>query len=69
MHSNAEADIGDAISGFQHRWLKTESDWNDNARRFFDAEYVQPVFSETPQLAQQIRQLTDIFEQARREVE
>jgi len=69
MHFQGESEVNNAVAAFQHWWVNVEGDWVDNAQKHFETEYAEPILVETPQLAQQMRQLADVFEQARREVE
>ena len=71
MHELREAihALENTNGAFSHSWAEVAEQWDDDAKRYFEAEFVRAFLSETPALATQARTLAEIFEQARSEID
>jgi hypothetical protein len=67
--SEAEQIAESALRLLSHSWADVKQQWDDEAKRYFDAEYMHVLLTYTPPMLSEIRELSATFEQARREIE
>lgn len=66
---DAEIELTNASASLEGAWSGPSVQWNDNARRYFEMEFMQPSQMEAAKLVNSIQELSLVFEQARREIE
>jgi hypothetical protein len=64
-----EIELRNAFTSLEGVWVNLADQWNDDAQRYFEGEFMQPIFMDTPILINQMQQLSLVFDRARQEVE
>jgi len=64
-----ENEMREALDRLSRTWAYLSEEWDDNAKRHFEAVYVAPTLTGTPSVVEQLQQLGEIIDQARKEVE
>lgn len=63
------ADIISSLHGIETAWTVADREWDDSAARYFEQQFVQPLFMEMPSLVKSMEDVAIVFQRAQRELD